>query len=455
MSTFQPTPTLERKGAPSLIRENSVYWLNHPYFDLYAEPITFQRYLYVKALFAEIANWQAGIPRYPSVTTYLGQYSFRQDLYRQCGLPQDRVFSALDLPDEVQSDRWQHFCEEIRCYSSLDMQRKVLLLRLLTKLCLYQDVLNLEPEGPTEESIQRNEFMAEIGYLRLFAQFMLYEDKIPAINFRYQEMERLATLAPGNVRLNAWYMVAIYTIKFDYQPQHAEHALFSMEQAVMAMRSSVEDFTYLDGLSRYHRVNAFLPQMRQDLAGTQKHLHLAQQTLDSMMPRATTPYHHYVCEQLQQAIFESSSKTALWAGDLPTAEAYARQCVLLCPQDSTHLMELGEILLQQQRLQEAAELYQQATHYGPRGIAIAWYMLGTCFQSMGDHSQAVDAYRQSLKFDPFGISAAEGMLDVAQLTNDTRLKTESNALISQISALAAKQHGPGKGTDLKAYQHFL
>jgi tetratricopeptide (TPR) repeat protein len=110
----------------------------------------------------------------------------------------------------------------------------------------------------------------------------------------------------------------------------------------------------------------------------------------------------------------------------------------LDPHDPKSHIEHGESLLRQRRYPEAAEAYLTAARLGPLGTAIAYAMAGECFERAGEPILAEDCFVQSLRVDPFAISAARGWRRVTA--------APASAAASAPAALAA-----GYAADLEAW----
>lgn len=127
-------------------------------------------------------------------------------------------------------------------------------------------------------------------------------------------------------------------------------------------------------------------------------------------------YYEISAQEMLYPVFESRTKEALWLEDLPLALERASRFVQMCPFDPRARLNLAQVLLEQEKIKEALTHYRAATQFGPPGTEVAWFMLGQCYEALGQNEDAINDYRMSLHYDPEGISNREAIL---------RLKTEN------------------------------
>ncbi len=88
------------------------------------------------------------------------------------------------------------------------------------------------------------------------------------------------------------------------------------------------------------------------------------------------------------------------AGNIPDAEKQFRQAIAL---DSNYIeayYNLGHLLLQTERLQEAVQAFEKAISINPN-IAMLHFMLGTAWAVAGDELQSFRATIRGLQVDPY------------------------------------------------------
>ena len=166
--------------------------------------------------------------------------------------------------------------------------------------------------------------------------------------------------------------------------------------------------------SRFYRGVGFVPFMRGDKAGTVEDMARAEE-LARAVP-ASTPWEEFLKRENLHACLESRSKEAFGMREPQLGLDRTREFLALDPYDPKSHIELAEALSKQERFAEAAESYLRAARLGPLGTAIAYAMAGTCFSKAGgtgDTVAAEDCFVQSLRVDPYAISAARGWRSVA------------------------------------------
>jgi tetratricopeptide (TPR) repeat protein len=131
-------------------------------------------------------------------------------------------------------------------------------------------------------------------------------------------------------------------------------------------------------------------------------------------------------------VFESRTKEALWLGDIDLAEERAKKMVAMEPLYSRYRLQLGEILLKQNKFEEAAKIYRSATRLGPPGMAIAWFMAGQCHERLREIDIACDCYLASLQMDELAISAVEKINKLAPRLGNSMLTDWSTMRLEQL-----------------------
>ncbi len=87
------------------------------------------------------------------------------------------------------------------------------------------------------------------------------------------------------------------------------------------------------------------------------------------------------------------------AGDFKIAELYYRQAIALQPNLLSSHTNLGEVLQNQGRLNDAINSYQQALKIKP-DYYYAYHNLGYLFQEKGKFAEAIEAYEKALSIQP-------------------------------------------------------
>jgi len=102
------------------------------------------------------------------------------------------------------------------------------------------------------------------------------------------------------------------------------------------------------------------------------------------------------------------------------------------PLESRYHLELGEVLIKQDKLEEAAKVYRSATRLGPPGTPVAWFMAGQCHEKMGELEVASDCYLASLKIEPEAISVLQLLSNLAPRLGNPALINWSNLRLAEL-----------------------
>jgi tetratricopeptide (TPR) repeat protein len=177
---------------------------------------------------------------------------------------------------------------------------------------------------------------------------------------------------------------------------------------------AADDFTPFEKTmleSRFYRGAGFTPFMTGDRDGMVADMARAEE-LARAVP-ATTPWEEFLKRENLHACLESRSKEAYAVGDVALAHARTEEFLALDPYDPKSHIELAECLAKQGRFAEAGDSYLRAARLGPLGTAIAAAMAGASHERAGNAVVAEDCFVQSLRVDPYAVSAARGWRRVA------------------------------------------
>lgn len=346
--------------------------------------------------------------------------SYRDAIIQYSGFPQYICEHPFQLAQAFQTDRWQHLCSYLNHYADLPSSTKLLVLRVLTRLSFYQTILYLEPAEPAIEGIAEDDTLAQIAYLRILSRFLLQTADIDT-PYRINDMELIATNArtKGMARALSLYHMVMQHVKFYHDPAAVDYWLPRYYQAIQDIQSEVDPFTAQQHLSRYHRVAGFVPQMRQDKEGVIREMDLAEHYATTL-PR-TDHFQQKAADEALYGVLESRTKESMWMGDLERAETYAQRLVNINPVSLITRLELGNVLIEREKYEDAAREYRTAIMVGSHKTEIAHFMLGQCYEALDHPEMARDEYLSALKLDPLGLSAAERLVDVAEQLGDTVL----------------------------------
>lgn len=115
------------------------------------------------------------------------------------------------------------------------------------------------------------------------------------------------------------------------------------------------------------------------------------------------------CEQMMRKALEAGStepesfhtlSVALYKlENYAEAESFARQAVAMRPDFMKGLLNLGQILQAQARLEEALQVYARANQLDPRNAVIA-FKIGSIYQNLGNFDKAKELFEIAAQMDP-------------------------------------------------------
>jgi tetratricopeptide (TPR) repeat protein len=302
---------------------------------------------------------------------------------------------------------------------------------------------------PTAEQVRRGEPYAGIVYLRGLSKFAFANDHTAELDTT--ELESAAALAPdgGWARVEATYSLCAAAAKLSHDADRLRHWLAEHRRQIEL--ADADQHTRNKLMSRFHRMYAFVPQFARDWTGMTAEMDLAEGFAKAM--RHDTPDTLAEWTVLGLAVRESRTKEALVLGDLDRAEMWARSAVELCSADPHGWLELGQVLIEREKIEEALDAYRKAVRFGPPGTEIAWFMAGQCYEALGEPEAAADAYLAALDVDPLAISAAQRLAELAPGLGSADLADWVKVKAAHLEAMAAAPAAP-KAEDVRPYQQY-
>jgi len=418
-------------------------WMFRAYLDLGPVPPRGPHHLWgldfgIRALMEEAP--------YPRIQSGLNP-SFRAALLAQTGLTPYAVARPNALPVSLRTDRWDHLCARCDTFADLRPELQVRLAWLLGKLCFQSYLLDLVPPGVVD-GVSSSPELASLAYLRAYARYRMNLDDA-TLDYSLAEFEHVARHAPpGIARVDASYQMTVQHVKHHGDAPAVEYWQAEHRKAIDESRSELDEFTHLLVMSRYHRVGGFVPQMRRDKEGVVREMDLAEKFARAL-PRADE-VQALAADEMLYPVLESRTKEATWIGDLELAGERARQTVELSPYDARAWLHLGQALLDQEKIEDALRAYLTSARLAPPGREIAMFMAGQCLEAIDDREAACDAYLESLRVDPLGLSAAERLGQVS-----TELGNMSIAAWATAQFETLRRHRPRvPGPRPEPYKHL-
>ncbi|RUR74217.1 tetratricopeptide repeat protein [Chlorogloeopsis fritschii PCC 9212] len=372
--------------------------------------------------------------------------SFRECLIRESGLYQYQVKNPLELAPELRTPRWQILCDYLTNYSGLTKATQILVIRLLSSLCFHQAVVDYVPPI-SEAELKSDPNNATLYFLRAISNLTIEADRYLPYNFK--ELEIIAYNAPSGhiTKILAGLQIVVQLARTLKDLQGAEYWREIVTKELDSTLSSLDDFTAKLLMSVYYRSCVFVPLLKKEKEKVIAEMDLCQSYAESLIPE--NHEQEIVAYENRSNIQESRTKEALWLRDFDLAEERARQLVERNISDPRYRLELGEVLLKREKIEEAAQVYRSATRLGPPGTAVAWFMAGQCYQSLGDVQLAYDCYLACLHFDPLAISAVKRLSRVASFLGDRKIVSWCELRLSQLEQ--EKQNMVATGSNAPAY----
>jgi tetratricopeptide (TPR) repeat protein len=410
-----------------------VVLLNRPYFDLGLINIS---PLHVSGVEFSYRNLVADVPgterlRLINPVTIVHPVSFRESLIRETGLFQYQVDNPLQLVQELRTDRWNTLCNYLTNYQELQPVIKLRVINLLCSLCFHQAVLEYVPEM-SETEIASSSTLANIAFCRAMSNVMLQSHSGRLENLK--EFEKIANHAPlsSPARFNAAMKLITSYAKSFRNLKAAEYWLPVATEAFDNLKPSLDDFSYKRLTSVYYRAVVFIPLLKQDKETVIQEMDLCESLAEQLISECKGEVQEIAANENLETVLESRSKEALWLKDIDLAEARARRLIQLEPLYSRYRLQLGEILIKQGKIEEAAKMYRSAARLGPPGTAIAWFMAGQCHEKLGELDIACDCYLASVQMDSLAISAVERLNHLAPSLGNSALLNWSNTRLSEL-----------------------
>lgn len=337
--------------------------------------------------------------------------AFRTNLVRESGMPEFAAKHPADLPKPLRTPQWEQLCEWAAEHACSDPQRQYLTTQVLFRLGFRDLVQELVPERPVAGLREPLEFYQHLT--RALAGYAAsVGGRSPVPPKAYFEMVD-SPHCPLRLRLNGSVFGVVFAARESKSLEDAIRWRARAEEYLPAVLASddITDFEKVMLESRFYRGVGFVPFMRGDRQGTIDDMTRAEE-LARAVP-ASTPWEEFLKRENLHACLESRSKEAFGLRDIELGVARTREFLALDPYDPKSHIELAEALSKQERYFEAAESYLRAARLGPLGTAIAYAMAGSCFAKAGHAVLAEDCFVQSIRIDPYAISAARGWRKIA------------------------------------------
>lgn len=383
-------------------------WMHRPIIDLGPAISHLYTYYHQAVIFAyQAVALNQPRPRLHSILNA----SAREAILRETGMLSYMVDHPKDVAESLRTPEWMLLCDALDSWDELSRLRQAdviwLLFRLGLQTAIIRQLLNIDPLGdPADEGT------ASLVLMRGMAKLSLCADG--AIDLDELDLEHAATISPpgGWARLEATYNLASSAFRNRGDAQRG--ALWLEKHKIAINDSGADTHTFAKLASRYHRLHAFVHQFSGNHEAMSRDMALAGEWLDGMdRSQIQTEAEWYT---LRAAYLESSVKESFIIQDFDRAEQFAQDLVSHTPHDPRSWMELGQTQIELGKFSQALGSYRKAVFFGPPGTEVAQFMMGQCFEAMGDIDSAVEVYMACLSIDPQAICAFERLVALKDRT---------------------------------------
>lgn len=320
------------------------------------------------------------------------------------------VYNPSEVAPDVRNESWTILCEYCENIEKLDNKSSTDLLWLLYKMAFHKFVLHIgERLLGLNSCTGRHEAHCIMG----LSSYALSVDGCHSLDMSYFEK------AYGEGRMGSWSSIESSYFYGQINARtvgNTEALSFWLSKHKKEIEAADVDPHGLARLwSRYFRIHAILPQLEGRLEEMVSDMEQAEYWLTQMKQESAVQRAEY--RALSYACSESRIKEALVLGDFDLAETRAQRAISSEPSDGRLFMHLGQVLIEKECYSFAIDAYKKALLLSPTGAEVAWFMIGQCYESMGELWPALHCYRQALLIDSLAISAREGALRLAEALN--------------------------------------
>jgi tetratricopeptide (TPR) repeat protein len=411
---------------------------------------------YYNQVFLDLSSFRGGLPQHYKINYAFDQLcvdasvschvqfnlpeSFRKSLVTELRAQRYDVDRPLDLPSELRTPEWQTLCDHVSAYGELSVRAQIRVVRLLGALCFHREILRQVP--PLQQmNLSESSEVATLAFLRAFSNLLVRSDM--SLPTKVDELEFIAEASPPFclAKVSAALQLLVVHALFFRDVDGAQFWCEFARSQLQSLLPTLDSFTASLLHSNFLRAASFVPQLANDASRLVDEMNQCQSHAESL--HGDTAYQEYLCHENLSVIIESRAKEALWLNDLDLADARTRQLISRCSFEPRYHLELGEILLQQRRLEESARIYRRAATLGPPDTSIALFMAGQCHQSLGEYELASDAYYSSIDADPLALSPVRKLGHIASITNDDFLAAWSEMRLAELEKKKSELESQG------------
>lgn len=406
--------------------------VSRPFLDL--SPSLAGEALFVRRVEYEAQDMLRGQPGQINIQRLMPS-SFRHQLTREIRLPQYNVQDPRELPADLASERWHYLNDQVNAFNRLSPKGQILTARLLLSLGFHSLVRSLIPEhvpiivSSCEKTVRLALIRAHAG---AFGEHSKSEYEVIALNAPCRHSTRMeaaialisdAARGLRNAELtNRWAKYAKFWLDSDICNLDAFHRHFVTSRVYRATALA----PYLRYLRAANPKDAEAMSREMDVAE-----HHARHLLSIMGSDQEYPADRglSVARENFMIVLLARVKEAIALHDLDLSEQRSKEMVTYDRMDSTNFFELGNVMMLRKKNQEALEAFRQAALLGSPAVPKARYMMGQCFETLGEKQSAAACYLECLAMDPLAYSAAHRLYDLANSLGQPTMANWSRARI--------------------------
>ncbi|OHX64147.1 tetratricopeptide repeat protein [Flammeovirga pacifica] len=379
--------------------------------------------LHIWALHFDLQNLINKEDRNPDIHVFLTA-DFRNNFLSSLKKDEYIVNHPFDLSDDLKTKDWLLLEEKIKRFSILDVNDKINLFRVLRRLCFYQLILDLS--NNTEINTENHFYHYEV----FLAKYMLNIDGYFSFDINEMIVYALSIQSASVVKVKLWYLVCQFFVKFDFDLIQLQKYISFYYDSIQELKPLISENEYLEIISRFYRMKAFIPQLEGDLMVMSHYMDLCENF--ALEIQSKTSLENIYIKSILYPIYESRVKEYLIKEDYNNSLLYAQKLIDLQPYSGGGYMLLGQIYAEIKDYKLSKTAYLKSARLSPITAEIAYYMAGQCAQELNEYETAILFYKSSLDFDSTGYSNYENILEIAKEIRDESLIEKTQSILKNL-----------------------
>lgn len=337
--------------------------------------------------------------------------SLRKKLTDDIRMSEYQVDDPRQLPKHLRSVEWNNMCELLDDWGSLSLIKKDNLAFLLTRLGFYNTILQYVRPG-TEEQIRSYPEQARLTWKYANALTKINYKQLPTAEILLGRIAENAKRGTHTRIIALINMIVHYArVKGDKNCIQYWCEVAGKEFEYLCPENNPSDRFFT---SMYYRAISFLPFIKGDKTETTHLLDLSEYWA-RQIPNDTLAFKQMYNENLHP-LLETRAREAIWLGDMDTALERTKQLVKHDFYDPKTHFRLGDLYKKLYKIEKAVANYKISAQLGTPYNAAAWFMVGECYEQLGELDLALDAYLMSIEINPT-VSCIRRIQSLSQILN--------------------------------------